>query len=79
MPTIQELTDENITLKAQVSDLQTELARHKDVTIAVEGILHQVDVHGATPEDLKDAIVVFKAKRAVANTKPPVEEPEIIE
>jgi len=80
MATIKELTDENTNLKAQIVDLQAEIVRHKAATTAVEGIIHQVDNHDATPKDLRDAIVTLKAKRAVANTKPVIEpvDPEVI-
>ncbi len=79
MATVQELTDENIALKTQIADLRVELTRYKAATVAVEGILHHVDVHDSTAEDLRDAIVTFKAKRAIANTIPVLKEPEVIE
>lgn len=65
MPTIQELTDENINLKAQAADLQARNARLLEVEVAVKGIIHQIEVHEGTAEDLQDALVVLKTKIAL--------------
>ena len=76
MATIEELTDENnglktqvaglqqenTVLRAQLADLQEENVRLLGVEEAVRGIVHQIEVHDATPEDLRDALVTLKTK-----------------
>jgi len=60
------LTAENTALKAKMRRMETAIT-------AVEGVVHQIDNHDATPEDLREAKVKFRIDSALRNIEPIVE------
>lgn len=63
--TIEELQVENDDLKVKNIDLREKVKNLEAVNLAVEGIVHHVETHDSTPEDLRAAVVTLQVKRAL--------------
>jgi len=53
-------------LEEEVKNLNSELFLYKALVLDVEGIIHHVETHGSTPEDLREAVITLRVKASLA-------------